>query len=187
VIEWGYKMEFHTKHLIGFDPQNKKHLTTLLDFYRSHKLYVDEDERVYVNQMMVSVNNIPDINYHIPKTIGTKSIPSIEPKKTTEPIPNTEPIPVTKLIKVSNSKNMSYDDLIETLKPTVFREGILKDLEGFTKAMKEDDIKIKQGIPLEEPKSLEKQFEQENEGKHAIWRNTKTKAYINWLKEKNYD
>lgn len=56
-----------------FDHTNKKHIISALKHYR-YNIKVEEEEKIFLNQMIVSDKNVPDIRYEklIPKLIETQ-------------------------------------------------------------------------------------------------------------------
>lgn len=170
----------HPKENVDIN-NRKQHQSILRQYRKNVTMYVDEDEKMYINQMIAKGDSIPSISVLDdlknnkplePKSIETKSI---------------TPKPEIK----TNIQITDYEKLLERLKPIEGRDKPLKDLEGFMKAMKEDDKVIrevgyekwKEQRNVESEDVLVEEFERET-GKHAYWNNKITKNFIKWKEQR---
>jgi len=134
----------------------------LLRFYRNNNVF-DGDEKIYINQMITTSDKIPKFDYNPKKrfnVLNTKSPLPILPQlqetrkefrdrsiqreeKEKADLLRQEKIKKRVEGEIFKQEGLNYDIIIERLQPVLGRDGPLRDLARFAKAMKEDDAKIR--------------------------------------------
>ena len=135
----------------------------MLRFYRNNNIF-DGEDKSYINQMITTGDKIPKFDYNPKKQFNVintkKTLPILkQPQETRKEIRENiiqreekekadllrqEKIKKRVEGEIFKQEGLNYDIIIERLQPVLGREGPLRDLEGFAKAMKEDDKKIRE-------------------------------------------